>query len=151
MRRYRPFLLLGLAAIIAFTTSSIAYRWLRAHSEVAVKPALALKERDLKELVPAVEGGVLFGSSGTVLFTADEATLKDIDPMLVRLVTAVGCFGVSSRTYSYGRTGRTLGELFAETVEGQPKHERKILQVVRAVSGSSSTECAAIWFAYVEQ
>jgi len=29
MRRYRPFLLLGLAAIIAFSTSSVAYRWLR--------------------------------------------------------------------------------------------------------------------------
>src|SRR5688500_4691430 len=32
MRRYRPFLLLGLAAIIAFSTSSVAYRWLRAQS-----------------------------------------------------------------------------------------------------------------------
>jgi pilus assembly protein CpaB len=32
MRRYRPFLLLGLAAIIAFSTSSIAYRWLRAQT-----------------------------------------------------------------------------------------------------------------------
>ncbi|HXC50387.1 MAG TPA: Flp pilus assembly protein CpaB [Candidatus Limnocylindrales bacterium] len=34
MRRYRPFLLLGLAAIIAFSTSSIAYRWLRSQSQV---------------------------------------------------------------------------------------------------------------------
>src|SRR5262245_5022922 len=34
MRRYRPFLLLGLAAIIAFSTSSVAYRWLRAQSNV---------------------------------------------------------------------------------------------------------------------
>jgi pilus assembly protein CpaB len=34
MRRYRPFLLLGLAAIIAFSTSSVAYRWLRAQSTV---------------------------------------------------------------------------------------------------------------------
>ncbi len=34
MRRYRPFLLLGLAAIIAFSTSSVAYRWLRAQSQV---------------------------------------------------------------------------------------------------------------------
>lgn len=33
MRRYRPFLLLGLAAIIAFSTSSVAYRWLRAQSQ----------------------------------------------------------------------------------------------------------------------
>lgn len=32
MRRYRPFLLLGLAAIIAFSTSSMIYRWLRAQS-----------------------------------------------------------------------------------------------------------------------
>lgn len=32
MRRYRPFLLLGLAAVIAFSTSSVAYRWLRAQS-----------------------------------------------------------------------------------------------------------------------
>jgi pilus assembly protein CpaB len=32
MRRYRPFLLLGLAGIIAFSTSSMVYRWLRAQS-----------------------------------------------------------------------------------------------------------------------
>jgi pilus assembly protein CpaB len=38
MRRYRPFLLLGLAAIIAFSTSSVAYRWLRAQSTVAQAP-----------------------------------------------------------------------------------------------------------------
>jgi pilus assembly protein CpaB len=36
MRRYRPFLLLGLAAIIAFSTSSVAYRWLRAQSQTQV-------------------------------------------------------------------------------------------------------------------
>jgi pilus assembly protein CpaB len=34
MRRYRPFLLLGLAAFIAFFTSSAAYRWLREQSTV---------------------------------------------------------------------------------------------------------------------
>ena len=33
MRRYRPFLLLGLASIIAFSTSSMVYRWLRAQAE----------------------------------------------------------------------------------------------------------------------
>jgi pilus assembly protein CpaB len=38
MRRYRPFLLLGLAAIIAFSTSSVAYRWLRAQSSVTQAP-----------------------------------------------------------------------------------------------------------------
>lgn len=38
MRRYRPFLLLGLAAIIAFSTSSVAYRWLRAQSTVTQAP-----------------------------------------------------------------------------------------------------------------
>lgn len=38
MRRYRPFLLLGLAAIIAFSTSSVAYRWLRAQSLVTQAP-----------------------------------------------------------------------------------------------------------------
>jgi pilus assembly protein CpaB len=39
MRRYRPFLLLGLAAIIAFSTSSVAYRWLRAQSQQTQVPA----------------------------------------------------------------------------------------------------------------
>lgn len=38
MRRYRPFLLLGLAAIIAFSTSSVAYRWLRAQSGTTQAP-----------------------------------------------------------------------------------------------------------------
>jgi pilus assembly protein CpaB len=38
MRRYRPFLLLGLAAIIAFSTSSVAYRWLRAQSTATQAP-----------------------------------------------------------------------------------------------------------------
>lgn len=38
MRRYRPFLLLGLAAIIAFSTSSVAYRWLRQQSAVTAAP-----------------------------------------------------------------------------------------------------------------
>jgi pilus assembly protein CpaB len=38
MRRYRPFLLLGLAAIIAFSTSSVAYRWLRAQSQQTQAP-----------------------------------------------------------------------------------------------------------------
>jgi pilus assembly protein CpaB len=38
MRRYRPFLLLGLAAIIAFSTSSVAYRWLRAQSSQTQVP-----------------------------------------------------------------------------------------------------------------
>lgn len=38
MRRYRPFLLLGLAAIIALSTSSVAYRWLRAQSAVTRAP-----------------------------------------------------------------------------------------------------------------
>jgi pilus assembly protein CpaB len=38
MRRYRPFLLLGLAAIIAFSTSSVAYRWLRAQSSQTAVP-----------------------------------------------------------------------------------------------------------------
>lgn len=38
MRRYRPFILLGLAAVIAFSTSSMVYRWLMAQSE-ASKPA----------------------------------------------------------------------------------------------------------------
>lgn len=35
MRRYRPFVLLGLAAIIAFSTSSMVYRWLRAQATVS--------------------------------------------------------------------------------------------------------------------
>ncbi len=34
MRRYRPFMLLGLAAIIAFSTSSLVYRWLSAQATV---------------------------------------------------------------------------------------------------------------------
>lgn len=38
MRRYRPFFLLGLAAIIAFSTSTVAYRWLRAQSSVTQVP-----------------------------------------------------------------------------------------------------------------
>lgn len=38
MRRYRPFLLLGLAAIIAFSTASVAYRWLRAQTSVTQVP-----------------------------------------------------------------------------------------------------------------
>jgi len=38
MRRYRPFLLLGLAAIIAFSTSSVAYRWLREQSAATQAP-----------------------------------------------------------------------------------------------------------------
>lgn len=38
MRRYRPFLLLALAAIIALSTSSVAYRWLRAQSAVVPVP-----------------------------------------------------------------------------------------------------------------
>lgn len=38
MRRYRPFILLGLAAIIAFSTSTVAYRWLRAQSQVVQAP-----------------------------------------------------------------------------------------------------------------
>lgn len=37
MRRYRPFLLLGLAGIIAFSTSTLIYRWLRA--QASEKPA----------------------------------------------------------------------------------------------------------------
>jgi pilus assembly protein CpaB len=44
MRRYRPFLLLALAAIIAFSTASVAYRWLRAQSsqtQVPVEDAAA--------------------------------------------------------------------------------------------------------------
>ncbi|HYB97570.1 MAG TPA: Flp pilus assembly protein CpaB [Candidatus Limnocylindrales bacterium] len=32
MRRYRPFILLGLAGVIAFSTSSMVYRWLRAQA-----------------------------------------------------------------------------------------------------------------------
>lgn len=55
MRRYRPFLLLGLAAIIAFSTSSIAYRWLRAQStatapapeQTAVKSDVAVANFDI--------------------------------------------------------------------------------------------------------
>ncbi len=38
MRRYRPFVLLGLALIIAMSTSVVAYRWLRAQSQVAQVP-----------------------------------------------------------------------------------------------------------------
>jgi len=35
MRRYRPFVILGLAAVIAFSTSSMVYRWLRAQATVS--------------------------------------------------------------------------------------------------------------------
>ena len=44
MRRYRPFLLLGIATIIAFSTSSMAYRWLEQERSRNDQLSPALKE-----------------------------------------------------------------------------------------------------------
>src|SRR5678816_2325136 len=62
MRRYRPFLLLGLAAIIAFSTSSIAYRWLRAQSSV---PQAVVEDTTVKTDVAVANFDIPRGSTLT--------------------------------------------------------------------------------------
>lgn len=104
-------------------------------------------------LVGVVTGGMLFGgnqygsSAATVLYSATDDTLKETDPLSVRMAAIPGCFQTH---YKGDKTGRSIGELFAELMDGTPRMERTILQVVR-VFHTSETQCATIWYVYTEK
>lgn len=118
---------------------------------ISVAPAAANAQDFLLGLAA---GGMLFGGNtqygaggATILYSANDDTLKATDPLSMRMAATRSCF---HSDYSRNMTGRSLGELFAELTKDMIEKDRTILQIAR-VFDSGTLQCAAIWFAYIEK
>jgi hypothetical protein len=102
-------------------------------------------------VVGMVVGGMMFGgntysgAAATILYSANEETLKGVDPLEVRLVAFDGCFEGGDRS-----AHKSIGEMFASVTKKQADKKQTILQVAR-VFYPSAARCASIWFAYTEK
>ena len=86
------------------------------------------------------------GADASILYSANEETLKSVNPLEVRLAAYKECFFSSGGDNA---THKSIGEMFAAATRQLDK-KRTILQVAR-VFFPDSPRCITIWFAYIEK
>lgn len=99
-------------------------------------------------------GGAMFGgsnhyggSAATILYSASDETLKQVDPMDIKLASSYSCFVPE---YNADYSNLSLGEIFAKLMEKKVEQKRTVLQIAR-VFFPDKAYCASIWYAYVEK
>ncbi len=92
-------------------------------------------------------GGHSNGVDASVIYTADEETMKAVDPFSVRQINISNCF---SPAYGSRADGKTLKEIFTVAIKDLPPKERTILQILRIIE-PNNISCATTWFSYVEK
>lgn len=90
------------------------------------------------------------GSPGvSLLYTADQETLKAVDVMEIRQIATRTCFHEDFIHRAYNAPLRNILKYVMKEHDLQDL-KIKVLQIVRVFSGVNP-ECAAIWFTYVSE